>query len=450
MKKSVLLLILLVFVSSVVLAQRNAESIVQIEVKGKKRGIGVVAIKKDHVLTALHVVAGQKNIGVYSKAKGRLVGATIVKVHKESDLALLRLDEPLGLPAVPLSGETPDAGRKYFISGYTNRPDILEGPMGLFTNFHPLTTIIESGSPQYKWLYDNGYPLPTAQIIRLGDPIQHGDSGSPIYNANGELVGIADGGLKKGVQRMNWAISTRAHLQQLIDSKEDVNVPVSTLGFLKNARSDNQSFDTASSDLDMYYIFSELLSDIYVSAFPEDQDAIKTYRNYAADLSGYDIYGHQVDVYEDYATGATVAIPNGLRFEYDAANGLLRAWSPSGNVEMNILIKKAVSFDAAVSRVDDFQKELFMYETWYDREDGNLVTDRSYEELYIESINCAKLDESDKETGSLIAEILIDGPYVLATSVTVHDLKAADSNTQDWYFTYLMEACLVLCGFPIY
>lgn len=449
MKKSLLLFFLLGVLATEVQSQRNAASIVQIEVQGKKRGIGVVALKPDHVLTALHVVAGQK-VGVYSKAKGQLVPATIVKVHKESDLALLKLDEPLGLPMVPLSGETPDAARPYFISGYTNKPDILEGPMGLYTNFHPLTTIIESGTPQYKWLYQNGYPLPTAQIIRLGDPIQHGDSGSPIYNAAGELVGIADGGLKKGVQRMNWAISTKAHLKDLLDSKEDVKVNPSTLGFLKNARAENQAFETSSDDLDLYYIFSEAMGDIFETAFPEDQRLMQIYRGYAADMSGYDIFGHQLDVFEDYATGATIAIPNGLRFEYDASNGLLRAWSPSGNVEMDILIKKATSFQDAVSRMDDFQDELFMYEEWYDRPEGNQVTDRSSEELFIESINCAKLDENDDETASLIAEILVEGPYVLARSVTIHDLAAANRNKEDWYYTYAMEACLVLCGFPIY
>ena len=376
MKKSLLILLILGFIATEVQSQRNAESIVQIEVQGKKRGIGVVAIQPDHVLTALHVVAGQKNIGVYSKARGRLVGATIIKVHKESDLALLKLDNPLGLPAVPVSMEIPDAGKRYFISGYTNRPDILEGPMGLYTNFHPLTTIIESGTPQYQWLYQNGYPLPTAKIIRLGDPIQHGDSGSPIYNASGELVGIADGGLKKGIQRMNWAISTKEHLDDLLKSQENVNVPVSKLGFLKNARADNKAIETASGELDLYYIFSEYLGDIYETAFPEDQERMWIYQKYADSLHHKDIFQMPVDVFEDYATGATIAIPKGLKFQYDADKGLLRAWSPSGNVEMNILIKKAASFGTAVDRVDDFKKTLFMWEEWYDRIGGNEVTNR--------------------------------------------------------------------------
>ena len=174
------------------------------------------------------------------------------------------------------------------------------------------------------------------------------------------------------------------------------------------------------------------------------------YQKYADSLHHKDIFQMPVDVFEDYATGATIAIPKGLKFQYDADKGLLRAWSPSGNVEMNILIKKAASFGTAVDRVDDFKKTLFMWEEWYDRIGGNEVTNRSYEELYIESINCAQLDANNYETASLIAEIVIDGPYVLATSVTVKDLATAYVNTEDWFYTYAMEACLVLCGFPIY
>lgn len=322
--------------------------------------------------------------------------------------------------------------------------------MDLSTNFHKLTAIIEPTSTQYQWLLDNGFPLPSAQIIRLDDPIQHGDSGSPILNEQGLLVGIADGGLLKGVQRMNWGISAKAHISDLVNSQEDVKVNPSRLPFLKSARSENVAFDTGAADLDLYHIFTESMGGIYETAYYEDQKLMQIYRGYASNLSGYDIFGHQIEVFEDYATGATIAIPNGLRFEYDADNGLLRAWSPSGNVEMNILIKRASSFQDAVAHVDDFKNELFMFQKWFDRPEGNKVTDESNRKLFIESINCAQLDESRNEKASLIAEILIEGPYVLATSVTVNNLSAADNNKDDWYYTYAMEACLVLCGFPIY
>lgn len=437
------------FVSISCFAQNIFDSVVQIEVAGKKRGIGVVAGQKDHVVTALHVVAGMQNIRVYSKVKGRSVAATIVRVNKESDLALLTLNEPLGLPAVQISDETPNARNKYFIYGYTNTPEVRESIMALSTNFFPLTSIIEPTTPQYKWLTDNGFPKPSAQIIRLDDPIQHGDSGSPILNEQGQLVGIADGGLQKGVRRMNWGISTKAHFAALWNSNENVKVSPSTLPFLKNARSENTKFQNTPEALDLYYIFSDYLSNITETTFDVERNMVLRYREDAYGLSQRDILSQVIHVYEDYNTGATLAVPEGLEFEYNSRTGLLRTWSPSGNVEMNILIKNNSSFGEAFKRVDNFQDELFMHEKWYDRTTGNGYTYDPDNELYEESINCTQYDDHQNERSSLIAEILIDGSYVMATSVTVYDTSLAYKNPIDWYYTYLMEACLVLSGFAI-
>lgn len=432
-------------------SQMKWESVVQIREgnSNKTRGVGVVALKPDQILTALHVVAGLNNIQVYSKARGRMVPATIIAVHKKSDLALLQLNQPLNLPFVEISDETPDARRDYFISGYDKIPNVKESKMDLATNFHQLTAIIEPTSTQYQWLLNNGFPLPDAQIIRLDDPIQHGDSGSPILNEQGQLVGIADGGLLKGTQRMNWGISAKAHINELLNSEEDRNVGPSRLPFLKSARSENVAFDTGSADLDLYHIFSDYLGNIYETAFKNDQRAMIDYQKEAWDLSGKDFFNLEVNVYEDYKTGATIAIPKGLDFEYNADRGLLTVWTKNGNVEMNILIKEANSFDNALDRIDNFQNDLFFGAQWFYREEGNLVTDESNKELYLKSLNCTRYDADDQEVSSLIAEIMIDGPYVLATSVTVYNTSQAYKNPMDWYYTYAMEACLVLSGFPI-
>jgi Trypsin-like peptidase domain len=433
------------------ISQMKWESVVQIREgnSNKTRGIGVVALKSDQILTALHVVAGLNNIQVYSKARGRMVSASIIAVHRKSDLALLQLNEPLNLPYVEISDETPDARRDYFIAGYDKIPNVKESKMDLATNFHKLTAIIEPTSTQYQWLINNGFPLPDAQIIRLDDPIQHGDSGSPILNGQGQLVGIADGGLLKGTQRMNWGISAKAHINELLNSGEDRNVGPSRLPFLKSARSENVAFDTGSADLDLYHIFSDYLSNIYETAFKNDQMAMNAYRKDALELSGKDFFNLEVDVYEDYKTGATITIPKGLDFEYNSDRGLLTAWTKNGNVEMNILVKEANSFNNALDRIDNFQNDLFFGGQWYYRENGNLVTDESNEELYLKSLNCTRYNADGQEVSSLIAEITIDGRYVLATSVTVYNTGAAYDNPMDWYYTYAMEACLVLSGFAI-
>ena len=90
------------------ISQMKWESVVQIREgnSSKTKGICFVAIKPDQIVTALHVVAGVKDIQVYSKARGRMVPASIIAVHKRSDLALLQLDEALNLPFVEFSDDS--------------------------------------------------------------------------------------------------------------------------------------------------------------------------------------------------------------------------------------------------------------------------------------------------------------------------------------------------------
>ncbi|NIT56610.1 MAG: trypsin-like serine protease [Aliifodinibius sp.] len=425
-------------------------SVVQIEAEGARRGIGVVLLQPDHVVTALHVVAGIPDIRVYSKYRGRSVPANIVRVHKESDLALLTLSTPLNLPPLQFTTTPPNAVGEYLIYGYTATPEVIEMKMGLASRTFQLTSIIAPTTPQYNWLVNHGFPSPNATIIRLTDPIRHGDSGSPITDVQGNLVGIADGGLKQGTQRMNWGISAAAYIEKLWNSTEPINVPRSKLPFLKNARSDNTLF-TEVGQLAIYKIFSETLSEISSTALPEDWDAVNHYREMGFESSNRDILNALVDVYEDYNSGASMAIPHGLDFDYDQANGWLETWTPNGNVEMNILIKQARSWEEAIDRAIEFQDYLLHEGNWHPSPTYTPPPPIQIpeEHFYAQSMNRVQYDVDGRIISDFTAEILIDDTYVMATSVKVLDIPLANANQIDWYYCYLMEACLVLGGFAI-
>ena len=447
---ALILSIIFLFFSTYVCGQSEHSSVVQIEVYGAKRGIGVVVNKPDHVVTALHVVAGVPNISVYSKAHERTVPAKIIRVHRESDLALLKLNTPLNLPPIKISSENPKSAGKYFIYSYNRTPDVIDFPMRLASRFFPLSSIIAPTTPQYQWLINHGFPLPQAQIIRLADPIRHGDSGSPIVDTNGNLIGIADGGLKQGTQRLNWGISAAHYINALWNSKEDVNVPKSTLPFLKNARFENELF-LEENDLEIYKIFSESLGEIYQTALFEDRSLVDTYRGYALDLSQKDIFDLVVDVYEDYSSGATMAVPQGLSFEYDQESGMLTAWTENKNVEMNILVKKAQSWEDANIRIDEFEEILFEDDDWEEISNPDNPPDYDEEErFYSNSISAYTVNDFGEKTGSFFAEILVDDAFVMASSVKVYDIALANENKIDWYYCYALEACLVLGGFAIH
>src|SRR5688572_26023149 len=104
---SSLLFISILLQCTVLSAQKN--SVVQVHAD-KSSGYGVACGGSqnlpDRIVTALHVVAGKKTIVV--KWQGKTSNATIEKIYKPSDLALLKLQTPLGIPALSLySGEPP-------------------------------------------------------------------------------------------------------------------------------------------------------------------------------------------------------------------------------------------------------------------------------------------------------------------------------------------------------
>ncbi|WP_421763956.1 S1 family peptidase [Ekhidna sp.] len=422
-------------------------SVIQIEVDGTPRGVGVVVGGKDQVVTALHVVAGLPNISVYSKYLGKAVGAEIVKVHKESDLALLELKSPLNLPYVGLSSQTPRSDLNYYIYGYTATPEIIDLPMGLASNFFKLTSIIAPGTTPYNLLLSNQYPQPQATIVRLGDPIKHGDSGSPILDADGRLIAIADGGLRQGVQRLNWGISAQ-YVNSLFSSKESIALGRSRAPFLKNARAENKIIGNGNHDQEIHYIFSDYLKNIYKTALSNHQEIIDQYRQYGKNASGQDIFEIMVDVYEDYYSGATFAIPREMPFDYDPDDGFLTAYSPSENVTLDILVDHDDSFEGAIDSKVYFFETIKEDMTWYLRKTGN-YTSRDYN-YYQEDFNLTRFDEYQDEISSMIGKILVEDNFIMASAVTVYDLEYANDEAMDWYYTYAAEACLVLSGFALH
>ena len=80
-------------------AQKN--SVVQVHAD-KSSGYGVACggpqNLPDRIVTALHVVAGKQTILV--SWQGKSAYATVEKIYKASDLALLKLKTSLGIPAL--------------------------------------------------------------------------------------------------------------------------------------------------------------------------------------------------------------------------------------------------------------------------------------------------------------------------------------------------------------
>lgn len=144
---------------------------------GSSLGTGVLIHPDCHVLTAAHVVDGADRIVVLT-SDGIEREAERVFSEPGADIALIRLVEPdASLPHATL-GSSGDlvVGQDLFVIG---------NPRGLSNTF---TKGILSGFRDFAQLYDGSILV---EFLQTDAAINSGNSGGPIFDSRGELVGIA-------------------------------------------------------------------------------------------------------------------------------------------------------------------------------------------------------------------------------------------------------------------
>jgi S1-C subfamily serine protease len=152
-------------------------------------------LRPGQVVTNLHVIRGAKRCDIKTlDGKGRVfpVSGTIA-VDEEGDLALLSVATPPERPrASELASTLPDEGEQIFVIG---NPLKLEGSVtdGIVSAVREVPNV--------------------GKIIQITAPISHGNSGSPVFNLKGQVVGVVTVKVTNG-QNINLAIAA-ARLQQL-------------------------------------------------------------------------------------------------------------------------------------------------------------------------------------------------------------------------------------------
>jgi S1-C subfamily serine protease len=143
-------------------------------------GSGVVIDDRGDILTSLHVVANATSIQL-TFADGTQSGAQVVTTQPENDIAVLRATRP---PAqlVPATLGNPNAmrvGDEAFVVG---------NPLGLYNS---MSAGVISG-------FDRSFtPANSTQrlhgLIQIDAAVNPGNSGGPLLNRDGQVIGIVTG-----------------------------------------------------------------------------------------------------------------------------------------------------------------------------------------------------------------------------------------------------------------
>jgi len=137
---------------------------------------GVLISGDGKVLTAAHVVQAVDQV-VVECANGQMVPARVISSTTSADVALLQLDSvPPGLAPAPLGdSDTVEVGDDVFVVG---------APYGLALT---LTVGHVSGREVSK---SSLASLSAREVFLTDAAINRGNSGSPMFNRQGEVIGI--------------------------------------------------------------------------------------------------------------------------------------------------------------------------------------------------------------------------------------------------------------------
>jgi S1-C subfamily serine protease len=115
------------------------------------------------------------------------------------DLALIQLERvPEEVPVLQLAEESPEQGNTVFSIG---NPGLMDVAMWQYT------TGTVRQVHHHRWGYGDGLQR-EAWVVETQSPVNHGDSGGPVVNDQGELVAVVAGGAG-GANLMNWFIDRR-------------------------------------------------------------------------------------------------------------------------------------------------------------------------------------------------------------------------------------------------
>jgi putative serine protease PepD len=174
------------------------------------QGSGFVIDSKGHIVTNDHVVEGASSVTVLFPS-GETHKATVVGTDASTDLAVIKVDAPESLLHPLTLGDSSEiqVGDAAFALG---------SPFGLEESF---TSGIVSALHRQIESLNQGFTINDA--IQTDAAINHGNSGGPLLNSSGNVIGVnaqirSDGGGSDGVGFAIPSNTVRKIASELIDS----------------------------------------------------------------------------------------------------------------------------------------------------------------------------------------------------------------------------------------
>jgi S1-C subfamily serine protease len=169
---------------------------------GTAAGTGIVLTSSGEVLTNNHVIDGATSIKVRDVGNGQVYTASVVGYDVTQDVALIQLRGASGLQTADLGNSSSvTVGEKVVAignaGGQNGTPSVATGQV---TGLDQSITASDASAGTAEQL---------TGLIRTNAGIQAGDSGGPLLNSSGQVIGI-DTAASSGTFQLNSSTATQA------------------------------------------------------------------------------------------------------------------------------------------------------------------------------------------------------------------------------------------------
>ena len=177
------------------------------QVRFNEIGSGVLIARDGKVMTAAHVVQAMDEIGV-EFIGGETVSARVIASEPAADLSLLQLDHvpPGTLVASMANSDSVRVGDQVIVIG---------APYGLRHS-------VSVGWISARWAPNTVYKaMPLAEFFQTDAVINTGNSGGPLFNMAGEVVGIVSHNISKsgGSEGLGFVVTVNTAKQFLLEQR---------------------------------------------------------------------------------------------------------------------------------------------------------------------------------------------------------------------------------------
>ena len=180
---------------------------------GEAAGTGMVLTSDGEVLTNNHVVEGATSITVTVLSTGESYTATVVGTDPTDDVAVLQLTDASGLDTVQVDDDTVAVGDAVTAVGNAGGEAGTSAAAGTVTALDQSITATDASGQDAEDL---------TGLIQIAADVEAGDSGGPLYDAEGQVIGMDTAASSTGGQAYAIPIDTALSIaDQIVAGVDD-------------------------------------------------------------------------------------------------------------------------------------------------------------------------------------------------------------------------------------